>query len=241
MPICSLVNSLKGPFNPYTSRGRIREPFDFLRVHGREVFLGKRWFTVSEGICCLKGWVSPLGHTHFPTNPPAHWTENLIFALWSHPNWPVTSGQYVLLRNFPVSQVAGCKCTLLVGNSSIRSCWEWGTDEFFPAVSKVLKMASESFIHVLLLLLGLFLKISRWVPLRTRQIFLQIYNTLIKTLFFLPQKKFTQKQHYTMMAKSFWKEKPVCRKSVKLTQFSTKLCYSVCQRISCRSARWKSP
>ena len=189
-------------------------------------------------------------------------SEGVNFAFRSHPfsyqpsrtlNWksdfcPMITPELAsnvwtirLLRNFPVSQVAGCRCTLLVGNSSIRSCWEWGTDEFFPAVFKVLKMASESFIHALLLLLGLFLKISRWVPLRTRQIFLQIYNTLIKTLFFLPQKKFTQKQHYTMMAKSFWKEKPVCRKSVKLTQFSTKLCYSVCPRISCRSARWKSP
>ena len=30
---------------------------------------------------------------------------------------------------------------------------------------KILKMASESFIHALLLFLGLFFKISRWVPL----------------------------------------------------------------------------
>ena len=35
----------------------------------------------------------------------------------------------------------------------------------FPQQSpKMLKMASESFIHALLLFLGLFLKISRWVP-----------------------------------------------------------------------------
>ena len=35
----------------------------------------------------------------------------------------------------------------------------------FPQQSpKILKMASESFIHALLLFLGLFLKISRWVP-----------------------------------------------------------------------------
>ena len=31
---------------------------------------------------------------------------------------------------------------------------------------KMLKMASGSFIHALLLFLGLFLKISRWVPLK---------------------------------------------------------------------------
>lgn len=42
MSICGLVNWRKGPFNPYTSRGRIREPFNFLRVLGREVLLGKR-------------------------------------------------------------------------------------------------------------------------------------------------------------------------------------------------------
>ena len=35
----------------------------------------------------------------------------------------------------------------------------------FPQQSpKMLKMASESFIHALLLFLGLFLKISLWVP-----------------------------------------------------------------------------
>ena len=35
----------------------------------------------------------------------------------------------------------------------------------FPQQSpKMLKMASESFIHALLLFLGLFLKISSWVP-----------------------------------------------------------------------------
>ena len=37
---------------------------------------------------------------------------------------------------------------------------------YFPRKSpKMLKMASESFIHALLLFLGLFLKISRWLPL----------------------------------------------------------------------------
>ena len=37
-----------------------------------------------------KGWISPLGHTHFPTTTPP--TERLNFALWPHPNWPVMSG-----------------------------------------------------------------------------------------------------------------------------------------------------
>ena len=36
-----------------------------------------------------KGWISPLGHAHFPSKPP---TVSLNFALWPHPNWPVMSG-----------------------------------------------------------------------------------------------------------------------------------------------------
>ena len=41
---------------------------------------------------------------------------------------------------------------------------------FFSQISpKMLKMASESFIHALLLFLSLFLKMSRWVPLSIAQ------------------------------------------------------------------------
>ena len=36
---------------------------------------------------------------------------------------------------------------------------------FFQQSPKMLKIVSENFIHALLLFLGLFLKISRWVPL----------------------------------------------------------------------------
>ena len=71
-----------------------------------------------------------------------------------------------LLGNFLVSQVAECRCTLLAGNSSISPA---GSEEqmiFSQQSPKMLKMASESFIHALLLFLGLFLKISRWVPLQ---------------------------------------------------------------------------
>ena len=46
-----------------------------------------------------------------------------------------------------------------------QSCWEWGTDDFSQHSPKMPKMASESFIHALLLFLDLFLKISSWVPL----------------------------------------------------------------------------
>ena len=37
---------------------------------------------------------------------------------------------------------------------------------FFQQSPKMLKIVSENFIHALLLFLGLFRKISRWVPLR---------------------------------------------------------------------------
>ena len=67
-----------------------------------------------------------------------------------------------LLGNFPVSQIAGCRCILVVGNSSISLARRVEEINLSP---KMLKMASESFIHALLLFLGLFLKISRRVPL----------------------------------------------------------------------------
>ena len=54
---------------------------------------------------------------------------------------------------------------MLAGNSSISLA---GSEEqiiFFQQSPKMLKIVSENFIHALLLFLGLFLKISRWVPL----------------------------------------------------------------------------
>ena len=70
-----------------------------------------------------------------------------------------------LLGNYPVSQVAGRRCTLLAGNSSINLGGSEEQINFSLQSSKMLKMASEIFIHSLLLLLGLFLKISRSVLL----------------------------------------------------------------------------
>ena len=57
---------------------------------------------------------------------------------------------------------------LLAGNSSISLA---GSEEqiiFFQQSPKMLKIVSEIFIHALLLFLGLFLKISRWMPLKFR-------------------------------------------------------------------------
>ena len=49
-----------------------------------------------------------------------------------------------LLGNFPVSQIAGCRCILLVENSSISLARKVEQINLSP---KMLKMASESFIH----------------------------------------------------------------------------------------------
>ena len=63
-----------------------------------------------------------------------------------------------LLGNFPVSQVAGYRCTLLAGNFSISLAESEELKTFSQKSPKMLKMASESLVHFLLLLLGLFSK-----------------------------------------------------------------------------------
>ena len=60
---------------------------------------------------------------------------------------------------------SGCRCTLLAGNSSISLAGSKEQINFSLQSPKMFKMASESFIHALLLFLGLFLHISLWVPL----------------------------------------------------------------------------
>ena len=62
------------------------------------------------------------------------------------------------------NEVAGCRCTLLAGNSSISLAGIEELINFSQQSPKMNKMALESFIHALLLFLCLFLKISRWVP-----------------------------------------------------------------------------
>ena len=98
----------------------------------------------------------------FPTRPLPT-TEGLNFALSPHPNWPVIYifGYIRLLRNFPISQVAGCRCTLLAGNSSISLAGSEEQMYFSQQSPKMLKIASESFISRCYC----FLKISRWVLL----------------------------------------------------------------------------
>ena len=75
-----------------------------------------------------------------------------------------------LLGNFPVSQVAGCRCTLLAGNSSTSLAGSGEQINFYQKSSKMLKKASESFIHALLLFSSFFSQNSRWVPLKMANI-----------------------------------------------------------------------
>ena len=96
------------------------------------------------------------------TSPPPPLLKEQIFA-YDHPNWPVMDIR--LLGNFPFSQVAGCSCILLGRNFSISLARSEEQINFSQQSPKMLKMASETFIHALLLFLGLFLKISRCVPL----------------------------------------------------------------------------
>ena len=97
-------------------------------------------------MCCQK----PLCPPRSPLPPPLfHWRTEFC---------PMTTPQ--LASN----EVAGCGCTLQAGNSISLA----GSEElinFSQQSPKMFKMASESFIHALLLFLCLFLKISRWLPL----------------------------------------------------------------------------
>jgi len=53
---------------------------------------------------------------------------------------------------------SGCRYTLLAGNSPISVAGSEEQMHFFQQSSEMFKMASESFIHTLLLFLGLFLR-----------------------------------------------------------------------------------
>ena len=58
---------------------------------------------------------------------------------------------------------------MLAGNSPISLAGSEEQINFSQQSPKMLKIVSESCIHALLLFLGLFLKISRWVPLHELQ------------------------------------------------------------------------
>ena len=83
----------------------------------------------------MTGWIAPVRHSHCPTAIPPSPTERLNIALWPHPN---------SLSRYPVSQVAGCRYTLLAGELFHKSCWELGTDHFSQPSPKMLKMASKA-------------------------------------------------------------------------------------------------
>ena len=105
------------------------------------MLLGKRQCSVSEGICCL---------------------EYLLCGIYSPKDQTQPGRSFLdirLLGNFHVSQVAGFRCTLLAGNSSLSPAGSVEQINFSQQSPKMLKMASKSFTHALLLLL--LLKITK--------------------------------------------------------------------------------
>ena len=140
------------------------------------MFLEKRQFRVSEGILCAIARMCYLLEASSPFPP----TERVNSALWPHPNWSVMSAGKI---SRVWLQVVGSPCWLRT--DFYQSCWEWGTDKVFRQQSlKMLKMASESFNHTLLLFLGFFLNNSLWVPLETNASTLNLNNNgFLGTLF----------------------------------------------------------
>ena len=61
------------------------------------------------------------------------------------------------------------------------------------------KIVSENFIHALLLFLGLFLKISRWVPLTFEHLHGITHNTLLSSFYWIAQTSSNFGQHYLDM------------------------------------------
>ena len=111
--------------------------------------------------------ISKAEHLHSFWNRGLGELGNGLFPIYPPPRHPgkgwILPYNLHLLGNFPVSQVAGYKCTLLAGNSISPA----GSEEqinISQQSPKMLKMALEIFIHALLLFLGLFLKSFRWVP-----------------------------------------------------------------------------
>ena len=110
----------------------------------------------------INGWAPTLVLKQRPGGT-RKWPISYLLSLHPGKGWILPYNLH-LLENFPVSQVAGYKCTLLAGNSISPA----GSEEQINVSQqspKMLKMALEIFIHALLLLLGLFLKSFRWVPL----------------------------------------------------------------------------
>ena len=115
-----------------------------------------------------------LSVTPFPPCLPPPPTEGVNFALrpypFFYPRPPSTEGLNFALRlrlTLVRLQVVGA--TFWLGTLPSVLLREYEEQMNFSQQSpKMLKMASESLIHALLLFLGLFLKISPWVPLEIR-------------------------------------------------------------------------
>ena len=120
------------------------------------MLLGNRQFRGSEGVWCLEQLVcaicqkhspppptslegvnSPLGHTHFIrlSFPQL----NVQILPYDYTQTGLQCLDIRLQGNFPVSQVAGCRCTLLTGNSSISLARSEEQINFLSNLPKCLK------------------------------------------------------------------------------------------------------
>ena len=106
-----------------------------------------------------------------PPPPPLLPNGRAEFCSMTTPKLASNGLDMRLLGNFPVSQVASCRCTLLAGNSSTSLAGSGEQINFYQKSSKMLKKASEhGFIHALLLFSSFFSQNSRWVPLKMANI-----------------------------------------------------------------------
>ena len=108
---------------------------------------------------CQKPLSPPNFLSSSPSPPPPLPNGRAEFCPMTTPKLASNGLHMRLLGNFPVSQVASCRCTLLAGNSSTSLAGSGEQINISQKSPKMLKMASESFIHALLLFSSLFLKI----------------------------------------------------------------------------------
>ena len=114
--------------------------------------------------------LSPPNFLSSSPSPPPLPNGRAEFCTMTTPKLASNGLDMRLLGNFPVSQVASCRCTLLAGNSSTSLAGSGEQINFSQKSPKMLKKASESFIHALFLFSSFFSQNSRWVPLKMANI-----------------------------------------------------------------------
>ena len=117
-----------------------------------------------EGKCCCEKYISEyVRGFHVYNSCFGYFSATSLsfdFALGPHSKWPVMSGDASAGKRPRRLQVVGALCCLGTLHSVLLGVGRGKHLNFSQKSPKILKMASECFIHALLLFLGLFLKIS---------------------------------------------------------------------------------